>query len=283
MYPTILKLGPITLHSYGLMIAIGFITVLYFMQRDARRCGLDANAIGDTAFWTLILGVAATRLTHIILYPQYYSWSDPIGWINVTNGGLVFQGAIPAALIYCYWALKRRKQPFWAVADVVMPYVPVAQAFGRIGCFLKGCCHGSRADDLLWGVRFPEGSPAYYTQKQTYASFPPDAHWSYPVHPTQLYSVILLLCMCGLLLLARRKRNFVGLTFPLYFILYGMGRFFVEIFRGDGNPTQRWFGYDVTAQQEICVVMIAIGIAVWIVLYRRRDKTADPAFPGGAG
>lgn len=279
MYPSILSIGPITLHSYGLMIALGFITVLYFMQRDARRSDVDPNAIADVAFWTLILGVVATRFTHIVMYPQYYSWSDPIGWINVTNGGLVFQGAIPMALVYCYWALKRRGIPFWKVADIVIPYVPVAQAFGRGGCFLKGCCHGARADDLPWAVSFPAGSPAYYLHEHQYANFPADATWSYPVHPTQLYSIGLLLIMAALLLLARRHRLFIGMCFPLYFVLYGIKRFIVEIYRGDGNPTQVWLGYDISTQQIFCLFMIAFGIAVFVVRYRLRDKNADVAFP----
>lgn len=279
MYPTILELGPITLYSYGLMIAIGFLVVLFFIQRDAKRVGIDPNALSDTAFWVLILGVAATRLAHIILYPQYYSWTDPIGWINVTNGGLVFQGAIPVAIIFCYWNLRRRNVPFWKAADVVMPFIPVGQAFGRTGCLLKGCCHGVRADELPWAVSFPSESPAFALHQQRYADFPADAAWSYPVHPTQLYSVLLLLTMCGLLILMRQKRPFVGVTLPGYFILYGICRFIVEIFRGDGNPTQSWLGIELTSQQTFCVVMIALGIVVGVLMYRFRNKDESLAFP----
>lgn len=279
MYPTILKLGPITLYSYGLMIAIGFITVLYFIQRDAKRCGIDPNALSDTAFWVLIIGVASTRLAHIILYPQYYSWTDPIGWINVTNGGLVFQGAIPAAILFCVWSLRRKNIPFWKAADVVMPYVPVGQAFGRMGCFFKGCCHGARADHLPWAIRFPEGSPAFALHHEKYADFPVDATWSYPVHPTQLYSVIMLLCMCGILLALRGRRPYVGITLPLYFVLYGIGRFIVEIYRGDGNPTRNILGVDFSSQQIFCLVMIAIGIAVGAGLYHIFKGKGRVPFP----
>lgn len=283
MYPTILELGPITLHSYGLMIAIGFITILYFMQRDARRVGVDPQAITDMAFWTLVIGVISCRVVHIILYPENYSWNDPVGWIDVRRGGLVFQGAIPAAVIYVTWSLRRRALSFRTVADVVMPFVPVAQAFGRGGCFFKGCCHGDRADELFWGIRFPVGSPAYDLHRHTYAAFPADATWSYPVHPTQLYSIMLLLGTCGLLLLLRRNRPFEGVTFPAYFILYGICRFIVEIYRGDGNPTTSVFSIELTMQQWFCVTMIVFGIAAWYVMHRTRNKTADPAFPGGGG
>lgn len=281
MYPSILKLGPITLHSYGLMIALGFITILYFMQRDARRVGVDPNAIADTAFWTLILGVASTRLTHIIMFPQHYSWSDPLGWINVTNGGLVFQGAIPTAMIFIYWSMRRRNISFLAVADIVLPYVPIAQAFGRMGCFLKGCCHGARADELPWAISFPKGSPAYYNHQQNYANFPADAQWSYPVHPTQIYSILLLLCITALLLYFRKHRSFIGMCLPLYFVFYAIKRFIVEMYRGDGNPEHVFLGVDLTTQQIICVVMMAFGLATWYLMYRFRDRSVNPAFPGG--
>jgi len=279
VHPIILELGPLTLHSYGLMIALGFITILYFMQRDARRAEVNPQAISDMAFWTLIIGVMATRLTHIVMFREHYSWDDPIGWIDVRRGGLVFQGAIPAAVGYVAWSLRRRKMSFRTVADVVMPYVPVAQAFGRGGCFLKGCCHGRRSDELLWGIRFPEGSPAYGAHQQQFPAFPAGAEWSYPVHPTQLYSIILLLSMCAALLLIRGKRPFEGATFPMYFVLYGICRFIMEAYRGDGNPTHRWFGVDLSTQQVFCIAMIVFGIAAWIAFYVTRDKNADPAFP----
>ena len=279
MYPTILELGPITLHSYGLMIALGFLTVLYFMQRDATRCGIDPAAIGDTAFWVLILGIAGTRFTHIILYPQYYSWTDPIGWINVTKGGLVFQGAIPVAVIYAYWALKRKGVNFWVAADIAAPYVPLAQAFGRVGCFLKGCCHGARADELPWGVCFPPGSPAYIAQHASFADFPADAAHSFPVHPTQLYSVLLLLGICGILLYVRKRRTFIGICMPLYLMLYGVKRFIVEIYRRDGNPTQTFLGAELTTQQWVSIIMFIAGAILLFFLYRYRDRKSPVTFP----
>ena len=282
MFPTILELGPITLHSYGLMIALGFITILYFMQRDAKRVNVEPQAIADMAFWTLIIGVISTRFTHIVMFPQYYSWSDPIGWIDVRRGGLVFQGAVPTAVIYLAWAIRRRNLSFRTVSDIAAPYIPVAQAFGRIGCFLKGCCHGARADDLLWGVRFPEGSPAFLAHQDQFPAFPAVAKWSYAVHPTQIYSVLLLLGISGLLLLLRHKRPFEGVTFPAYFFLYGVVRFIVEMYRGDGNPTSTWMGVDLSTQQVFCLGMMVFGIAAWIVLYKTRDRAADPSYPGKA-
>jgi phosphatidylglycerol:prolipoprotein diacylglycerol transferase len=265
------------------MIAIGFLSGVYFMQRDAAKRGIDPRLIGDLAFWSLLLGVAGTRVLHIILFPEAYSWSDPVGWIAIWNGGLVFQGALPPVVLYGWYYVRKHKLGFWSTADMVMPYVALGHAFGRIGCFLNGCCYGHRTD-LPWGIPFrrvpwdlsqtPVGSPPYLDHCARYSelSFAKD-HWSYPVHPTQLYSALGLALIC-LLLLAIRKRchPFDGLLLPLYFIFYGVGRFFIEFLRGDHNPTH--FG-GLSDQQMFCVAFALTGLTMLagLVIWNRRGKT----------
>jgi prolipoprotein diacylglyceryltransferase len=128
---------------------------------------------------------------------------------------------------------------------------------------------------LPWGIPFPRvpwdlaqpptGSPAYLDHVDQYRELSASvAHWSYPVHPTQLYGVLGLLALCGILLSLRKHWHpFAGFTFPLYFMLYGIGRFIVEFFRGDHNPTV----FDVLSQQQIfSLVFVAIGVAIFFIL-----------------
>ena len=197
MYPVLLEIGPLTLHMYGLMIAVGFLVALYLMQREAKKVGVDPNVISEVGFWALLVGVAGTRLLHIIMYSEHYSWSDPFGWINLTRGGLVFQGALPVVFLYTYIAFRRRGVPFLKGCDIVLPFVPLAQAFGRVGCLFYGCCFGARADGLWWAIRFPAGSPVHAAHLHGVDALKYSALSSYPVHPTQLYSAF------GLLLSAR--------------------------------------------------------------------------------
>ena len=277
MHPILFHIGPVKFYTYGLMIALGFLLATALMQRDARRTGvIDPNLLAMMSLWALVLGVLGTRLLHIIMYPEGYSWSDPIGWINLTRGGLVFHGAIPVVLVYCIVELRRRKIPFWPVADIVMPYVPLAHAFGRMGCFFYSCCYGKRADNLPWAVRFPEGSQPYLDHA-SHPGFPLDQHWSYPVHPTQLYSVLGLLLLFGLLYLLRAKWHpFAGFTFPVYFIGYGLKRFIVEFYRGDGNPTN--FGFGVLSNQQVfCIVMVVVGAGLFVYLKRRAMRLGQDA------
>ena len=274
MFPVLFEVGPFTVYMYGLMIAIGFLLVVFLLQREARQHGLDPKIISEMAFWTLFFGVVGSRIAHIVMYPEGYALSDPLGWINVSRGGLVFQGALAAAFLYCILAVRRRKLNFWSMADMVLPYVPLGQAFGRVGCFFFGCCYGVRADDLPWAMQFPAGSPAHQDHMHHFPDFQPGALWSFPVHPTQLYSVVLLLLMFAVLLtLQKKKLLFTGFALPLYLVLYGLKRFLVEMFRGDGNPTNLGFGI-ITNQQVFSLLMVVVGIALLLYLRGRKLPTS---------
>ena len=272
MYPVLLEIGGLKFYSYGLMIAVGFLVASALMRRDAKRTGIiDPDQLGKMTLWSLLLGVTGTRVLHIVMYPQGYSWLDPIGWIDLRNGGLVFHGAIPAVILYSVIELRRKKIPFWSVPDLVFPYVPLAHAFGRIGCLLYSCCYGKRAGDLAWAIRFPEGSQPYIEHA---AQGGLTGAWSHPIHPTQLYSAAGLLLLCAVLLLLRAKWNpFPGFTLPLYFAGYGILRFIVEMFRGDGNPTGIGFGV-LSDQQVYCVIMMLAAAGLFLHLRWRSKRSA---------
>jgi len=273
MWPIILKVGPVTLRSYGLTIALGFLVVLYLVQRDARKLGVDSRVINDAAFWVLLSGLLGARVVHILMYPESYSWRDPIGWVAVWRGGLVFQGGPPAAIIVCYLYLRKKGLDPWRVADISIPYAPIGHALGRVGCFLNGCCYGARTN-LPWGCRFPPGSDAHASH---YGELAQDvADWSFPVHPTQLYEAAALAAIAFLLLSLRKKwRPFDGFTMPVYFILYSTWRFFIEFIRGDRNP--RHFGI-FTDQQVFCIGFALAGIILFVALrtwHSRKGSTRD--------
>ncbi len=292
MHPTLLELGPIelfgrslgplTLHNYGLMIAIGFLAAVFFILRDAEKEGLDRQLIAEKSLWALFWGVAGTRLLHIMMFPESYSWKDPIGWVAVWNGGLVFQGAFPLSIAYAWWVLRKHKQPFWKVSDIVLTYMPLAQAFGRIGCFFNGCCFGHRAQDLPWALSFPKGSPPYYAHLKRFSELTTDAQWSFPIHPTQIYSSMLLVLICLTLWLLRKKwQPFTGFVLPMYLMLYSVARFIIEIYRDDDNPTNLGFGV-ISNQQVFCLAMFALGAGLFIYLRKRSRATESREAAGDA-
>lgn len=281
MFPILFEIGPLKINSYGLMIAVGFLTALFFAQRDAVKRGLSPKVFADMAFILLPLGIAGTRIAHIIMFPESYSWDDPIGWIAIWRGGLVFQGGMPVGLAFVYYWFKKHDIPFWKGCDVMFPYLPMAHGFGRVGCFLKGCCYGlptevpwaipARRDP--WDLAEPvTGSPAFIEHLSRYSDVTVQSHWSHPIHPTQLYSFAGLLIICGILLAARRYWNpFAGFTVPAYLVLYGVFRFIVEFYRGDHNPVHV---LGLSDQQIFSLVFALSGVGLFVFLRIRARKAA---------
>ena len=282
MYPILFNVGKLAVHSYGLMMALGFLTSLYFVQKEVRKAGLDVNVIADLAFWVLLIGLAGCRILHIIMFHDEYSWSDPVGWVAVWRGGLVFQGGPPPAILFGYWYLKRKKIDFWTVVDISFPYLALGHAFGRIGCFLNGCCYGLPTT-LPWGVRFPRvpfdvtkeptGSPAFLDHLNRFSKVSVNDQWSLPIHPTQLYEFAALLVICVTLLVLRKHwRPFVGFTMPIYFILYGLWRFFNESLRGDHNPTRI---LSFTDQQVFSLLFAALSVGLFFGLKHFQSRRSN--------
>ena len=273
MYPVLLKLGPLPVHSYGLMLALGFLAGLFLARRDAPKYGLDPDKIADAAFWVLLLAIAGTRVAFIMMFPEDFSWRDPLGWFAIWKGGLVFQGAIPPAIVFIYYWTRKHNMPFWTVADLAVPCLALGHAIGRLGCFLNGCCYGARTE-VPWGISFPRvpfdttksytGSPAFMDHVHRFGLDPAVDQWSYHVHPTQLYSSVGLLFLCILLITLRKYcRPFHGSTACYYFIFYGIGRFGIEMLRDDGNPVHL---FGLTDQQNMALAASVAGIILWIVL-----------------
>jgi phosphatidylglycerol:prolipoprotein diacylglycerol transferase len=282
MHPVLFKLGPLTLHTYGLLLAIAFLVGLFLIQRDARRFGLNVNAISDLCFWCLVMGVIGSRVAHVVMYPDQYSLGDPLGWLAIWRGGLVFQGGFLAALLFGIWFAWYRKLDFGRTIDAAVPYLPLAHAIGRLGCFFGvGCCYG-RPTDLPWGVSFPRhpsdvSVPA--TGSEPYLHFHGsrgEELWSPPIHPTQLYEAFgLVLIFMALLYVRRRWHPFNGFILPTYMVLYGILRFINEFFRGDGNPV---VVFGLTEQQVFSVLTAVVGLVIFAFYMRRRPVkvTAGP-------
>ena len=283
MQPVLFELGPLKVHSYGLMIAVGFLTALYLLQRDASKKGFDPKVFADLAFILLPLGIAGTRIAHIIMFPENYSWDDPLGWIAIWRGGLVFQGAPPVALAFVYFWFKKHNVPFWQGCDLMFPYAPLAHGIGRIGCFLNGCCYG-RPSDVPWAIparRVPWdlskeviGNAGFLDHLRRFSDVSVNSHWSHPMHPTQLYSFVGLVMICGVILLLRKRWNpYPGFTMPVYFFLYGVFRFIVEFYRGDHNPVHI---LGLSDQQLFSVAFAVFGAALFVVLGLRARSKGTP-------
>jgi len=293
MHPYLLRVplpwgGELKIASYGVAIVCGFLLALYIAQRRARRVGIDPYDIFDAAVAGLIGGVVGARVLHV-LYEWPYFRAHPLEVIRIDKGGLVFYGGVIGGSCALLFVLVRRKVPLLRALDVVASVVPLGHAFGRIGCFLNGCCFG-RETGCLFGLRFPRflapgnvDNPLYNVGGQHITGSLPFLHqlqqhpelrtaaWSYPLHPTQLYAVAYNLLIFAVLSYWFPRRWREGEVGGLYLVLYGTARFVNEFFRVEPKVV-----LGLTVAQAMSVLAVAFG-AFLVARARRRQRQPLPA------
>lgn len=241
------SIGPLTVHGYGLMIGIGVLCCIFMGMKRAKKNGLSEDAVIDIAIWGLLAGFLGAKLLYVIVEWKRFL-ADPLSVLG-SEGFVVYGGIIAgvlAAIIYC----KRKKLVFLEYFDLCSASIALAQGFGRIGCFLAGCCYGRETISSL-GVVFPEGSLAPAGVK---------------VLPTQLFSSAGDFGIMLVLLWHYHHRKKVGDTGFLYMLLYGIGRFGIEFLRNDNRGEVGIF----STSQFISLFIIAAAILLFF--WRNRNE-----------
>jgi len=281
MHPYLFELklpwgGTFRAASYGFMVLIGFLLCLWLIQRRGRRMGLDPAALFDSTVVALFGGLLGSRAFYVI-----DNWDQFSGhlWqiVRLDKGGLAFFGGLIGGGLALLVMILRKRLPVRETLGVAASLVPLGHAFGRMGCFLNGCCYGKLTQSWA-GVAFPRvldgegniiGSPAYLDQLQRGLVSLSDTH-ALPVHPTQLYELAYNLVFFALLsyLLPRRRR--AGDTAWVYAILYGSARFINEFFRVE--PRYAALG-GLTIWQALSLAAVAFG---GVMLLISRNKPPEP-------
>lgn len=238
MHPVLFSIGFLTIYSFGAVIAVGYLLAAALVWVDARRAGKDPVVLLDLGVGLMLSALLGGRVLYILLHLEDYL-KDPLEGFKIQHGGLVFYGGFAGALLFVFVFIRKRKLPLWKTLDAIVPYAVLVHAFGRIGCFLNGCCYG-KPTHLFWGVFFP------------------GQH--YRIHPTQLYESFFLFVLFGLLrIVSRRKIRGEGSLFCLYLFSYGLFRFGIEFLRGD----QETFFWNFTLPQLFSVVLVAGSLFFW--------------------
>lgn len=249
-----IQIGPITIHMYGVMIAIGLIMALIVSEKRAEKRGLNENDMIFSLFISAIIGGAlGTRiLYYLVSIPDIIK--DPSILWNFSNGYVVYGGIIGGILVSML-CCKIRKVKFTKYFDLVMPQVAMAQGFGRIGCFFAGCCYGRE-------------TTSHFSIQYWNSNLAPNG---VRLIPTQIISSVGDFVIFALLLLFARKNKIDGKVGALYLILYSIGRFFVEFLRNDyrGNVGA------LSASQFISIGMLVIGVVLffWKQVAKKIAKT----------
>ena len=264
MHPEFVRLGPLTIHWYGVMLALAFLAGLWTAGRRAPLTGVAGEKIADTGFWLLVGAVVGARVFYVITYWDTLM-ADPLfpraPWTEifmVQRGGLVYYGGLIGASLACIAYARARQLPLWKLADIFAPSIALGYVFGRLGCLFRGCCYG-RACGLPWAIRFPEGHETHRVGSP-----------ATPVHPTQIYDALLSLGFYLALALLYRRKRFDGQVFATYLMGYALLRSFVETYRGDYSAAHLHGG--LTPAHLVSVGIFAAGSVLFWTLRPRAEK-----------
>lgn len=242
MYNELFHIGSFTVYGYGLMIAIGVIAAVTVTEIRLRRAGLEYEFVYSLTIWAVVGGFLGAKLLYILtIMPEVVK--DPAKLIDLTGGYVVYGGIIGGVLAGFIFS-RVKKLGFWLYMDYVMPSIILAQAFGRIGCFLAGCCYGAQTQSAF-SVTF------------TNSAYAPNG---VALYPTQLVSSAYDF-LCFFLLVWMKNKRIVkreGNVAAWYFLLYGIGRFIIEFFRGDERGS---IGM-VSTSQFISIFIVAAGLLI---------------------
>ena len=161
MHPIAFHLGPLTIHWYGVMIALAFLAGLWTATRRARRENIPGENIADMTLWLMVGAILGARIVYVTTYWKDEFANQPFSEVfMIQHGGLVYYGGLIGATLAGFIYIRWKKLPLWKIADVLAPSIALGSVFGRIGCLLNGCCYG-RACDLPWAITFtnPQAQP----------------------------------------------------------------------------------------------------------------------------
>ncbi len=263
-----ISIGDFHLHTYGIMQAIAFITVVFLMIKEGERLKIDKDIIYDFIFYIIIGEIIGARIWFVVENWSLFKYS-PEDIIKIWQGGLTFYGGFIGGVIGGLLYIKIKKLNFNTFADLVGTYLPIGIGIGRIGCFLNGCCYGKVCS---WGLPYPtkQSPPAYIEQLQK-GLIDPSAQFTLPVIPTQLISTTDMLITFFLIYFYKKSKYYIkGTVFPVFLILYGIHRFFIDFLREyTGNALILKI---ITLSQFTSIILIIIGIIWYYKLYKIKKQ-----------
>lgn len=250
MHPTLVEIGPVTVYSYGLLLALAYLAGLQLAIWRARDRGLDTARVLDLGIYVIVSALVGAKLLLVAVDFDYF-WRNPAELFSLVRSGGVFYGGLILAVAVAFWYMRRHTMPLWPTCDAFAPGIALGHVIGRLGCLMAGCCYG-KPTHLPWGITFTDA----------FAGRELGTPLGVPLHPTQLYEAGAELIILGFLLaFERRGRPFPGRTFWGYLLLYGISRFAIEFFRGDERGMVLGL---LSTSQFISVVLVPLsGVMLW--------------------
>lgn len=258
MHPRLFELGPITVYTYGVLLAAAYVLGLQLAISRAKKRGLDGNRVLDLGIYIIISALLGAKL--LLFVTDYRTFtSDPRELLTLARSGGVFYGGLILAVAVALWYIRRIGLPLWTTCDVFAPGIALGHVVGRFGCLFAGCCYG-KPTTMPWGITFTNPDAAANVGTPL----------GVPLHPTQLYEAGAEALILVILLATERKgRPYPGRTFWLYMLLYAISRFIIEFYRGDERGNVGMF----STSQFISLLLVPLSIVMLAYL----AKTFVPA------
>lgn len=252
MHNDLFSISGLTIHGYGLMIALGVLAAIAVGMFRAKRSGLNSEMVLDITLICVFFGFIGAKILFLIVeFPDFLQ--NP--WQIFSGDGFIVYGGIISGVLAAIVYSKKKKCDFYSYLDLLMPSVSLAQGFGRIGCFLAGCCYG-RPTTGWFGITFPKGSIAPA---------------GIPLMPTQLISAGGDLLLAALLIIYSKHAKYKGNVGAAYLVLYGIGRYCIEFLR---NDERGGVGFLSTSQFISLFIVIGGLVLFWRNYKDERKKVA---------
>jgi phosphatidylglycerol:prolipoprotein diacylglycerol transferase len=267
VHPRLLTTPFFTIHTFGVLLALAYISALGWLMRGARRAGLDLDAVMSLGLSAIVGALVGAKALLILRSVGEYVETPSELWSTslLTSAGDFYGGFIGGLVAAAIFFWRHPSVPFWRVADLCAPAIALGQAIGRIGCFMAGDDYG-RPTNVPWAVTFTDPDAARIG----------GVPLGVPLHPVQLYESAVCLALFGALVWFACRRRVEGDAILLYTLLYAAGRFVLEFYRGDAD---RGFVFNgaLSTSQFIGVVMFA-GALTLLILRHRRSRPSRRAF-----
>jgi phosphatidylglycerol:prolipoprotein diacylglycerol transferase len=221
MFPRLIHIGSFYLPTYGLVLAIAYLTGIWLLRRKAIEAGLPDQKILDLSLYILASAILGAKLMLVLVEWRRYA-AHPSDLVEVLRSGGVFYGGLICASAVGIWYLRKHRLPAWKIADMGAPSIALGEAIGRWGCFAAGCCYGK-----------PSSGPFHVTFTDPFAHDAVGTPLNVALHPTQIYLSVNAFLIFLVLQWAYRRRAFDGEVFWLYILLYSITRGIIEVWRGD--------------------------------------------------
>ena len=259
MYPKILEVGPITIHTYGLLLAIAFIAGIWVASRNAGRNGISADSIWNMGLLIIFSALVGSKI--ILFFSDYGHYSQnprEIFSLSTLRSSEVYYGGLLLALVSAVWYARKKQIPLWTVADLSVPAMALGQSIARLGCLSAGCCYG-KPSHMPWSITF--------TNQYAYDNV--GVPLNIPLHPTQIYESIALFGLFLFLTWRLAKKRFTGQVVLEYLGLFAVIRFMIEFYR---NDERGFILHGLLSTSQFIAFLTILGSAIAYYLLRRQRE-----------